>query len=112
MNFFEYIKMIEKVDKLMARCLIGYLKKNDLFEQFKFNADNYPRLNIPVRITECRQFFGWAFEHKSTPEGSKFWDRAIQKWVNTVEEINYDGRGHVKPFLVDDVLGWDIELDI
>ena len=92
--------MIEKVDKLMARCLIGYLKKNGLFEQYKSNADKHPIRRLPVQITQCRQFFGWAFAHRETPEGLDFWNKNIDKWVSTVEEINYDGLGHVEPSII------------
>ena len=102
MNFIEYIRMIEKVDRLMAKCLILYLKKNNLFEQYKFNADNYPRRRIPVEIKEARQFFGWAFEPKDTPEGMEYWNQGIQDWVDTVEEFNYDGLGHIHPSLIED----------
>lgn len=83
-TFQMYIKHMAKVNPLLTRYFVFYLKKNGLLDKFIYNMDvaYYDEIILP---TYPEQLMGWAFKKTKTPEGRVFWERWVSRWVQQLE---------------------------
>lgn len=92
-NFKEYLKMLCGVNKMMARLLLTYLKREDLYDSYVSNVSKYPVNRYAYDIEQGSQFFGWGFDLTKMPlEKVRFWEWQIKRWCHFVYTTNYEGK--------------------